>query len=600
MLMRGSEPITRSDRFYRSLVEHSLDALLVHDDKGYITFASPSVEQVLGYPAAAMTGQHITEIVHPEDRPPLERAAAAVGEAGDTVPTEIRVRHGDGSWRTVAGIGRRLPKDCGAAVVVSLRDVTAYREIERALRQSERRFRDLAESTSDLLWEIDQNLAFTYVGPKLRDLLGYEPKEWMGRAPFEFMAPEEAARVARLIGHTLAAREPFDRLENDLLHKDGRVVSIETSAVPVFDEQGVFRGYRGIDRDITERKRIESESDTQAELVDLLFRLASVANEAEDVAEATAIFLDEICAFTAWPIGHAWQFDPDRPDTPVSSNIWHLDDAGRFAPFREASLDPAFDLGLGLPGRVLAGGVPVWVRSRQFETLRARVALSLGLETAFGMPVLIGREVVGILEFFTPGLPEPDRPFIQVMNSIGTLLGRVVERERHLRTLEVLAQHDPLTGLANLRLGRELVEAAFARARRDRTKAALLFLDLDGFKAVNDRLGHDAGDAVLKEVAVRLSAGMRATDSVMRIGGDEFLVLLTDVRDNATVARLAGKLIEAIRAPFHCCPETVSIGASIGIAVFPDHDMTAEELIKRADEAMYAVKQECKNGYRFA
>ncbi|HSR72657.1 MAG TPA: GGDEF domain-containing protein, partial [Kiloniellales bacterium] len=137
-------------------------------------------------------------------------------------------------------------------------------------------------------------------------------------------------------------------------------------------------------------------------------------------------------------------------------------------------------------------------------------------------------------------------------------------------------------------------------ARRDRTKAALLFLDLDGFKAVNDRLGHDAGDAVLKEVAVRLSAGMRATDSVMRIGGDEFLVLLTDVRDNATVAWLAGKLIEAIRAPFHCCPETVSIRASIGIAVFPDHDMTAEELIKRADAAMYAVKQECKNGYRFA
>ncbi len=120
--------------------------------------------------------------------------------------------------------------------------------------------------------------------------------------------------------------------------------------------------------------------------------------------------------------------------------------------------------------------------------------------------------------------------------------------------------------------------------------AALLFVDLDGFKAVNDTLGHEAGDHVLKGVAERLLASIRETDSVARIGGDEFALVLTDLNEMTDAASVARKLIDALREPFRYNGQNAVVGASVGIAVYPDHGITSEELIKLADEAMYAVK----------
>ena len=130
--------------------------------------------------------------------------------------------------------------------------------------------------------------------------------------------------------------------------------------------------------------------------------------------------------------------------------------------------------------------------------------------------------------------------------------------------------------------------------------AALLFVDLDGFKAVNDTLGHEAGDHVLKGVAERLLKCVRETDSVARIGGDEFIIVLTDLDKMEGAANVARKVIETLREPFRYNRQDAEIGASVGIAVYPDHGDTAEALIKRADEAMYAVKHKGKNNYQFA
>ena len=125
------------------------------------------------------------------------------------------------------------------------------------LRASEARFRAMVETTSDWIWEADENGVYTYASPKVQDLLGYAPEEVVGRTPFDLMPAEEAQRVAGLFGEIVRNRQPFELLENANLHRDGRVVILESSGVPVFDQSGDFRGYRGIDRDITERKRAE-------------------------------------------------------------------------------------------------------------------------------------------------------------------------------------------------------------------------------------------------------------------------------------------------------------------------------------------------------
>ena len=142
--------------------------------------------------------------------------------------------------------------------------VTERKKVEEALRESEDKFRSLTESTTDWIGEVDNRGIYTYSSPKVKQMLGYEPAEVMGKSAFDFMPPEEAERVAAEFGAIAEFRKPFDGLENTNLHKTGRPVVLETSGVPIFDANGNFRGYRGIDRDITERKRMEEAQIMQA------------------------------------------------------------------------------------------------------------------------------------------------------------------------------------------------------------------------------------------------------------------------------------------------------------------------------------------------
>ena len=134
---------------------------------------------------------------------------------------------------------------------------TELKRTEKTLQQSEERFRILVETTTDWFWEVDENAVYTYSSPKIRDILGYEPEEILGKTPFALMALEEADRVAHIFAPYATSRRPFKLLENTNVHKDGHLVVLETSGIPIFDVKGVFRGYRGIDRDITERKQAE-------------------------------------------------------------------------------------------------------------------------------------------------------------------------------------------------------------------------------------------------------------------------------------------------------------------------------------------------------
>ena len=139
----------------------------------------------------------------------------------------------------------------------SCQDITDHKWAEQALRTSEARFRTLAEETTDWMWEINELGIYTYCSPKVFDLLGYEPAEALGKTPFDFMPEEEARRVAGLFGSIAAARRPFAGIENTNRRKDGRLVVLECRGVPIIDVNGAFRGYRGFDQDITERKRAE-------------------------------------------------------------------------------------------------------------------------------------------------------------------------------------------------------------------------------------------------------------------------------------------------------------------------------------------------------
>jgi diguanylate cyclase (GGDEF)-like protein/PAS domain S-box-containing protein len=172
-----------------------------------------------------------------------------------------------------------------------------------------------------------------------------------------------------------------------------------------------------------------------------------------------------------------------------------------------------------------------------------------------------------------------------------------VEAEEEIRHL---AYHDELTGLPTVLIGKDRLLNAIALARRSKKNVAVLFLDLDGFKEVNDNMGHKAGDHVLVEVSARMTRNVRETDTVVRIGGDEFIIILTALDDESIAAKMAEKIIDAISIPIDIDGQQVKISTSIGIALYPDHGELPDELINKADKAMYAVKHDGKNNYLVA
>ena len=168
------------------------------------------------------------------------------------------------------------------------------------------------------------------------------------------------------------------------------------------------------------------------------------------------------------------------------------------------------------------------------------------------------------------------------------------------RDIEHLAFHDPLTGLPNRRSVMTRMPQMVALAERQARKLAVLFIDLDGFKRVNDSHGHKLGDQLLQQVAKRLSEEVRQSDLVGRIGGDEFLLLITDCQDQASIGAIAQKIIHKLSEPYFVEGVEMHIGASIGIAMFPEHAMEMDTLIALADAAMYAIKRSGRNGYLFS
>ncbi len=167
-------------------------------------------------------------------------------------------------------------------------------------------------------------------------------------------------------------------------------------------------------------------------------------------------------------------------------------------------------------------------------------------------------------------------------------------------TLEILAQQDPLTGLANRRLLTKRISAAIANARRNESAMAVVYLDLDGFKQINDNLGHDTGDAVLKIVARRLESIVREEDTVARVGGDEFMIALWHVANAIDVMTVTAKLVELISQPYGIGDQTFNVTTSAGIGIYPVHGEDAESLMKNADAALYEAKRAGKNMFRIS
>jgi PAS domain S-box-containing protein len=259
---KTEEALKQAEAKYRAIFENAGMGIYQTSIQGHVTIANPALGRICGYDSPQDLMNSINDIggevyVNPYDR-------ARIGELclkhGLVEGFETQLYRKDKSTVWVS-INARALKDMEGNIMYfegAMEDITVRKRAEDALRGSEQRFRSLVETTSDWVWEVDENAVYTYASPKIKDILGYEPEEVIGKRPFDLMDRHEAERVAAIFGDIAKFRKSFSGLENTNISKEGQKVVLETSGVPIFDNNGRFSGYRGIDRNVTERKHLES------------------------------------------------------------------------------------------------------------------------------------------------------------------------------------------------------------------------------------------------------------------------------------------------------------------------------------------------------
>ena len=545
-----------SEERFRSLVQNASDTITILDADGVVRYVSPAVESMLGYRPEELTGIHMFGLVHPDD---VERASGSfeevLGKPGSSSPLEFRVPHKDGSWRHMEATLTNLLDDPGVSgVVVNARDTTERNEAEERLREAEERYRTLVERVPAMTYihrQVPGGFSGTiYVSPQVEAVLGYTQKEYTSDPEFwqTILHPDDRERVLTADESTGESGEPFD-LEFRMIAKDGRVVWFRESGTLVRDEEGQGQIWHGVMVDITELKRTEGElRETENRYRTLVERIPAVTyiervTDGPEEPLYTSPQIETILGYAPeeWMEGRLW---PKRLHPDDRERVLAADE--RFEGGTDEVFDEEYRL-LAKDGRV------VWVRDE-----------AVVLRDGEGKPL------------YWQGI-----------------MHDVTERREAEERLEYQAFHDGLTGLPNRRLFLDRLGHALARTQRRRGKrVAVLFMDLDEFKVVNDSLGHGTGDKLLVAVSERLKGCLRHEDTLARFGGDEFTVLLEDIEDPDEPMRVAKRIIDKLRDPLELDGRGLYARASIGIALGEDRTKNPEELMREADTAMYRAKAE--------
>ncbi|MBR9827635.1 MAG: diguanylate cyclase [Oceanospirillales bacterium] len=232
---------------------------------------------------------------------------------------------------------------------------------------------------------------------------------------------------------------------------------------------------------------------------------------------------------------------------------------------------------------------------------RREMAQRLQMAACWAQPIIAAfDEVIGVFACYPQTPHSPNEFERQLLQRMAHLAAIAMERHRRVERIRFLAMHDPLTGLPNRSLLNEHLGRNLRRAHREGNQFALMFIDLDGFKQINDQHGHDAGDDLLSVLGSRMTEQLRGTDTCARIGGDEFVVMLETVHSVDSATQVAEKILSCLSAPVQRGQQQLKVSASIGIAIYPDDGTSADALLTGADDAMYQAKAKGKNcWYRF-
>jgi diguanylate cyclase (GGDEF)-like protein/PAS domain S-box-containing protein len=571
--LRSAEAIREREARLQGILDTVAEGIITGDTRGIIQSFNKAAERIfrmsaqdaigqnlailMPEPHAALHDRYIEDYVEDRSVSVLNQGRELIGRRadGETFPLELNVSElRQGKTRLFTGI---------------IRDITDRRRAEDAERrhkeelehQVEERTRDLRvlshqtrrilESAGDGIIGLDLHGVITFANPAALETLGWRGASLEGVPAAAIFRHGEGPRLGEgvavrdsLQGHTFQART-----EVVLLRRDGSAFAAEYAASPIEDE-GEQTGAVVVFRDITERKAAEERLTVAATVFETTAEGIMVCNP-----QGCVTMLNPACGtITGWTAGEALGAAADSILFADNPQGWQRIMADLHARGHAESED--------------------WSRRADGSQFACRLAASVVADDGGGVRAIV------------------------------VIVSDITQRKKDEERIRFQANYDQLTGLPNRMLFNDRLTQGVAAARRNGCTLGLMFIDLDGFKAVNDSLGHEAGDILLKGAASRLRACVRESDTVARLGGDEFTVIMTTVDGAEAAAMVAQRIIDSLTEPFDLSADGAArregrVSASIGIALLPRDGDTAEDILRNADAAMYHAKDQGKANYQF-
>ena len=541
--------VTEKERLQVTLASIG-DAVMTIDPDGRIEYLNPVAEQLTGWRTEEARGRPMLEVfniiseetgeraVNPVDRVFAE--GVVVGLANHTL---LIAR--DGTARPIADSAAPIQAGSGIlGAVLVFRDQTQERQHIDQLRTNESKLNTILDNVESFIYIKDTEHRYQYANRQVRQLFGRQMDDIVGRTDEDFFDTATADRLHVNDRRVLRDGERVAAEETNVNRTTGDTATYLSVKIPLYGEDGQVYGLCGVSTDITARKRAE----------DQLRLSASVFEHAQEgiiITDAEARILDVNPAFTT-VTGYSREDALGRNPSFLKSGHHHPD----FYADMWATL---------LRTGTWRG--EIWNR-------RKDGGLFAELLTLTAVPAAGGG----------PGY------FLGVFTDITQI-------KSHQQHLEHIAHYDALTQLPNRILLADRLHIGLAQARRTGDLMAVCYLDLDGFKPVNDTYGHEAGDKILVEVASRLTLGIRAGDTVARLGGDEFVLLLSGIQDVQECQLALDRLLRLLGKPYAIGDAEIRLSASIGVALFPLDETDPDTLLRHADQSMYAAKESGRNRY---
>ncbi|HEV2219620.1 MAG TPA: PAS domain-containing protein [Casimicrobiaceae bacterium] len=529
------------------LITSNVPVLITYIDADYrFRFVNAYAREVFGVDPADFIGQTLTDMVGHKVFARIEDRIRDV-QAG--LPQSFEVSFspsGEAPYFLVSAFPDYGPAHDVRGAYVVCQDISRRKAMEHALADSEKRMRTIADNVPAVIAQLTIDEKFIFVNARSLDLFGLPPEALVGQSAADFLTPEVYEQTRPYVDRVKAGERT--RFQRRVL-RDNREHHELVDYIPDRDAQGAVVGIYALVQDVTDLH------DAQAKVAESERRLRGITD-----------------------------------NIPLLVGYIDLDRRYRFN-------SRYYEAWLGRPLSEITGHTVAEVLGPE-----AWADMGTKLERAFA-----GERVDYDLEFNdTSGTRHVRGSYVPDIDESGRVVGvytsshDVTPLKEAEQALERLAQYDALTGLPNRRRFNDGIAAALQRSRRSGIPIALLFLDIDGFKGINDTLGHAAGDEVLREFARRLSTSVRATDLVARLAGDEFVIVLEGVHGREECRFVARKILAAMRGGFHAGGTPLRVTTSIGIAMGEGAATTPEGLLKRADSALYAAKRQGRDRFEIA